>query len=173
MPLWDNKGLPIRRRPCPNFSVPLARGQQLYSSSVGFPSSKVHASKRRPPEIWKSDSHAAWIWSEELQILSVWFALSETNQITVPCQTESLPNDAQAYPRKAIWLYFPTFFDALKRKLAERTVLFAKVHLYSTCRCKVWLKQSDFILQFLKADFHFFRHQWVGLDKNTGAQLVA
>ncbi len=78
-------------------------------SSVGFPSSKVHASKRRPPEIWKSDSDAAWIWSEELQILSVRFALSETNQITVPRQTESLPNDAQTYARKAIWLYFRTF----------------------------------------------------------------
>lgn len=51
-------------------------------------------SKRRPPEIWKSDSDAAWIWPKELQILSVWFALSETNQITVPCQTESLPADA-------------------------------------------------------------------------------
>ncbi|KAA0709038.1 hypothetical protein E1301_Tti023692 [Triplophysa tibetana] len=56
----------------------------------------LHSFKCRPPEIWKSDSDAVRIWSEELRILSVWFSLSETNQITVPCQSESLPTNGHA-----------------------------------------------------------------------------
>lgn len=119
-PLWDNKGLPIDRSPDPNAGIPLEHGQKSYSAQP-----RVHFikgsccifSERQPPEIWKSDSAAVWVWLEELQILSVWFALTETNQITVPFQTESLPTDVKPDVWKSLWLYFiQDFFHVSKKK---------------------------------------------------------
>lgn len=42
-PLWDNKGLPIDRRPDPNAGIPLECGQKSYSAQAGFTSLKVCA----------------------------------------------------------------------------------------------------------------------------------
>lgn len=68
------------------------------------------SSTARNLEIWKSDSAAVCVWLEELQILSVWFALTETNQITVPFQTESLPTKVKPDVWKSLWLYFSQAF---------------------------------------------------------------